>query len=191
MMTSGLHMKELEASLLKINEANPDFKVWLSQSSGEETCIELLCALSWLALHILSRDDFAAERELFEEYALGTFLELENLLGERLDLALFRQVGEETRELYLCDKPSLRELIAIKGVPGWFTELIDRAEREQNWLWIYGCKAGIRIVGKLPVPNRSIWYLPSHHLIQLTILTHAEFFKTLRPVLVMPGGARG
>jgi hypothetical protein len=191
MMTSGLHMKELQASLLKINEANPDFKVWLSQNSGEEIFIELLCALTCLAFHILSWDDLAPERGLFELYAMGTLQQLENLLGERMDLALFWQAAEEARKLYLCDKPSLRELVAIKGVPGWFTEEIDRAEREQNWLWTYGCKAGIRIVGKLPVPNRSIWYLPSHHLIQLTILTHAEFFKTLRPVLVAPGDARG
>jgi len=191
MMTSGLQMKELEASLLKINEGNPDFKVWLSQNSVEEIGIELLCALSWLALHILSRDDFAAERALFEEYALKTLLELESLLEGEGAVTLFRQVGEETRELYLCDRPSLRELAAIKGVAEWFAELIDRAEREQNWLWTYGCKAGVRIVGKLPVHHHSAWYAGSHHLVQLAILMSAESFKTLRPVLAAPGDARG
>lgn len=190
MMTSGLQMKELEASLLKINKGNPDFKIGLAQSSEEEILIELLCALSWLALHILSRDDFAAEPGFFEEYSLGTFLGLENLLGERLDLTLFRQVGEETRELYLCDRPGLRELAAIKGVPELWGELIDRAEREQNWLWTYGCKAGIRIMEKLPVHHHSIWYAGSHHLIQLAIFMSAEIFKNLRPVLVAPEDAR-
>jgi hypothetical protein len=208
-MLAGKQMKEWEARLPKINEGNQDFKDWLSQNSRKQIWIELffelLCALSWLALDILSHDDFAAEPGLFGEYALKTFLELESLLdlegavtmlrqfgleGEAA-VTLFRQVEEETKQLYLFDRPSLRGLIAIKGVPGWFTELIDRAEREQNYLWIYACKAGIRIVAKLPVEPHSIWYQENYHLVDFTVVAAAEFFNTFRPVLVAPWIYRG
>jgi len=184
MKTSGGFLNDLEKRLEEFNNEHPDAKIFVSQRCAAAIAVELLCALSWLALSILSRDDFARDQELFGTYALETFEELEKLLDDGTTVVLFKQVGQETRELYLFDKPSLRELAAAGGevVLGLFREVIDMAEREPNWLGIYLFKARMRIAARLPVDPRSIYYMEFSMFFGIAIQTSAELFEELRPV---------
>jgi hypothetical protein len=186
LMISGSSSKELEEQVLKINQGNADFEVSAFQRRAQDILVELLCGFSWLALSILSRDEYRAEPNLFQVYTLRTFEQLENLLEDEQLVAHFRQIGEETRELYLYDRPTLRELAATNGVAGYFEEVIGRSEREQNWFGTYILKAEIRIASKLPVSFRSIYYLSCAYAIGFLFLTSVDAFRRLRPVLVEP-----
>ena len=182
-LQSRLIMKDAGSVLVEINRENTQFQFPLPARQAEEIAVELLCALYCLALTILGQDDFAAEPNLFQLYALQTQEELEGLLEEQQAAALFKKIGLEARALYLSNSPTLRELANMKGVK-YFDEMITKAEREQNWLATYMFKAQIRITDKLPVGPRSIWYLPSAHFFGTALLTRVDFFKTLRPVFV-------
>jgi hypothetical protein len=183
-------LKDFDRHLVEHNREHPDTTVSLSEDHAAVVAAELLCALGWLALHIMSFDDFGREPNLFGEYASLTFRKLEELLEQERGVAHLRQIGEETRELYLSDKPTLRELATDNGVIGWYEELIEKSEREQNWLWSYCSKAEIRIMAELPIDYHSIYYLEFSHLLGISIRISAEVFKKLRPVLALPGATR-
>jgi len=190
MTMSGHFLMDIEKGLLKVNEGDPDFKGRLSPGLTWTIGMELLCALTWLGLHVLNQDDFGAEWDLFELYVVKTLEELKGLLKDKQHVALFEQIAQETRDLYLLDRPTLRELVDATGV-NWYGELIDKAEREGNWMATYVFKAETRITGKLPIAPKSIYYLPSARHFGLTLLASMGAFKKLRPVFVAPGEARG
>lgn len=180
-------LKDLDGQLANSSREHPDLIGSLSEEEAEHLLVELLCALGWLALHIMSFDDFGREPNFFGVYASLTFQELEELLEQERAVALLRQIGEETRELYLSDNPTLRELAADNDVIGWYEELIEKSEREQNWLWSYCTKAEIRIMAKLPVGHHSYYYQRLGTMFAIAMTNSVDAFKKLRPALAPPG----
>ena len=94
-MISANALKDFEKHLADLNAKNPDLRVTVAGPRTEEIAIEVLCALAWLALSILSHDEFAADPESFQEYTLLTFQALGHVLEQERAVALLRKVGEE------------------------------------------------------------------------------------------------
>lgn len=185
MMLSDIIMKQLDSSILKITQENPEFVLPLDASEGKEFGVELVCALYCLALFVLGQDDFGAEQNVFHLFSVQTLDQLERLLEEDHVVALFQEIGKETRLLYLSDRPSLRELACKMGVK-YFDEEIAKAERDQNWAVTFQLKSQIRVMSKIPINHKSIFYVGVARPLGMALMEVVDFFRTLRPVLAVP-----
>ncbi len=184
-MVAGKITNEAEAKVVEIRQEGKGIDGTDSELDAELVAVEVLCALYCLAIAALQQDELAAESNLFRLFAAKTLEELEKLLEEEGTAVFFREISNEAIDLYMRDSPTLRELASSSGVV-YFDDLIQEAEKEQNWMGTFILKAQIRIMDATPVPHGSIWYVGLAHLFAAALLTYVDFFKTLRPVFTLP-----
>lgn len=181
---AGILIKQLDETVTDFPDADPSQAV--KRDVGEAVLAEIISALYCLAVAVLSEDEFASERSVFQLYTATTFEELHKLLNATAEFDIpIRVIAHETANLYFNDQPTLADL--ARKFPEYVLEHdLKHVEGMNNWSASFSLKAQIRILVRMHATTRSI----AHELLTISIQTHLlnsiKLFKQFRPSLTEP-----